>query len=100
LVEELGITLNFIKKTTISIVKPVPHVIVIFYSKEEMEVGPHPVIEEQSQSVFVLRLMEKEELQQLVVQEQPQSVLASRLVEEEELQQHVSIGQVFFQELF
>jgi hypothetical protein len=44
--EELEATLNFLKKTTTSIVKPVPQVIIISDSKEEVEVGPQVIIEE------------------------------------------------------
>jgi hypothetical protein len=38
-------------------------VIVISDSKEEVEVGPQPIVEEQLQSVFALKPMEEEELQ-------------------------------------
>jgi hypothetical protein len=67
--EELETTLNFLRKTITSIAKLVPKVIVISNSKEEVEVGPQLVIEEQLQSIFALRLMEEEELRQHVVQE-------------------------------
>ncbi len=45
--EELEKTLNFLKKPTIFIAKPTPHVIVISNSKEEVEIRPQPIIEEQ-----------------------------------------------------
>ncbi len=73
--EELKATLNFQRKTIISTTKPVPHVIVISNLEEEVEVGSQPVIQEQLQSIFVLRLVEEKELQQPVVQEQPQPIL-------------------------
>ncbi len=67
--EELETTLNFLRKTITSIAKLVPKVIVISNSKEEVEVGPQLVIEEQLQSIFALRLMEEEELRQPVSNE-------------------------------
>jgi hypothetical protein len=45
--EELKASLNFLMKTITSIAKPAPHVIVILDSKEEVEIGLQPVIEEQ-----------------------------------------------------
>ncbi len=44
--EELEATLNFLRKPTTSTTKPIPQVIVISNSKEEVQVGPQPVIEE------------------------------------------------------
>jgi hypothetical protein len=61
--KELKATLNFLRKTTTSITKLIPQVIVISNSKEEVEVGPQLVVEEQLQSISTLRPMEKEELQ-------------------------------------
>jgi hypothetical protein len=75
--DKLEITLNFLKKIITFTGKLVPQIIVISYSKEEVEVRP-----------------------QFVVEEQPQPVIESRLVEEKELQQLVKIEEVFFQELF
>jgi hypothetical protein len=72
--DELKATLNFQRKTIISTTKPT-HVIVISNLEEEVEVGSQPVIQEQLQSIFVLRLVEEKELQQHVVQEQPQPIL-------------------------
>jgi len=71
--EELKATLNFLRKTTTFTTKPVPQVIVILDSEEEMEVG----------------------LQLLVLQEQPQLVPESRLVEEKKLQQPMNNGKIF-----
>jgi hypothetical protein len=50
--------LNFLRKTTTSIAKLVPQVIVIS-DLEEMEVRPQHVVEEQLQLIFTLRLMEE-----------------------------------------
>ncbi len=97
--EELETTLNFLRKTTTFIAKLVPQVIVILDSKEKVKVGPQLVVEEQLQSIFVLKPMEEEKLQ-LVVYEQPQPIPTLRPMEEKKLQQLVSSGEVFFQELF
>jgi hypothetical protein len=61
--EELEATLNFLRRTTISTAKPVPHVIVILDS-EEVEIRPQLVVKEQPQLVHVPRPMEEKELQQ------------------------------------
>jgi hypothetical protein len=45
--EELKIALNFLRITITSIVKPTPQVIVISYSKEEVDIRPQLVVEEQ-----------------------------------------------------
>jgi hypothetical protein len=42
--EDLKTTLNFLRKTTTFTTKPVPQVIVILDSEEEMEVGLQPVL--------------------------------------------------------
>jgi hypothetical protein len=44
--KELKATLNFLRKATTFIAKPVPQVIIISYSKEEMVIRPQPIIEE------------------------------------------------------
>jgi hypothetical protein len=74
--EELEATLNFPRTTITSTSKLVPQIIVISNSKEEVEVGPQPI-----------------------VQEQPQLVLTSKIVEDKRLQL-VNNGNVFFQKLF
>jgi hypothetical protein len=56
--EELEATLNFLNRTTTSIAKPTPHVILISNSKEEMEIKLEPVVEEQLRSVFASRHVE------------------------------------------
>jgi hypothetical protein len=45
--KKLDIRLNFLKKTITSIAKPIPQVIIILDSEEEVEVGPQPIIKEQ-----------------------------------------------------
>lgn len=74
--------------------------IVISNSKEEVEVGPQPIVEEQLQLVSMLKPMEEEELQQPIIQEQRQLLPTSRHVEEKELQQPMNNGEVFFQICF
>ncbi len=69
--EEIEVTLNFLRRTITSIIKPAPHVIIILDSKEEMEIRPQPIVDEQLQLVFALRLVEEGELQQPVVEEHP-----------------------------
>jgi hypothetical protein len=44
--EELKVALNFLRRIAISIAKPVLHVTIILNSKEEVEIGPQPIIEE------------------------------------------------------
>jgi hypothetical protein len=44
--EELEATLNFLRKTTIFTTKLAPHVIVISYSKEEVEIRPQLDVKE------------------------------------------------------
>jgi hypothetical protein len=46
--KELKVALNFLRKIS-TITKPVPHVIVISNSEEEVDVGPQLVVEEQLQ---------------------------------------------------
>jgi hypothetical protein len=75
--EELEATLNFPRTTITSTSKLVPQIIVISNSKEEIEVGPQPI-----------------------VQEQPQLVLTSKIVEDKGLQKLVNNGKIFFQKLF
>jgi hypothetical protein len=60
--KELEVALNFLKKIATFIAKPIPQVIVILDSKEEVEVGPQSIVEEQLQSVSTLRLVGEEEL--------------------------------------
>jgi hypothetical protein len=64
----LEVTLNFFRKTTTSTTTPAPQVIVISNSKEEVEIIPKPIVEEQLEQVFASRPME-EELQQPVVED-------------------------------
>jgi hypothetical protein len=42
--EELEVALNFLRKTNTSIAKPIPQVIVISNSEEEVEVGLEPIV--------------------------------------------------------
>jgi hypothetical protein len=60
--EELEIKQNFPRRTTTSITKLIPHVIVISNSEEEMDIRPKPVVEEISQSIPTSRLVEEGEL--------------------------------------
>ncbi len=57
--KELEATLNSQRKTTIFTTKPVPQIIVISNSEEEMEVGLQPVVQEQPQLVLESRLVEE-----------------------------------------
>jgi hypothetical protein len=93
--EELEATLNFLRKTTMSTTKPIPQVIVISNSKEEVEIKPQHVVEENSKLVPTLRFVEEGKLQQPIVEEQPQLFLVLRHVEEKELQQLVNNGKAF-----
>ncbi len=68
--EELKIAFNFLKNTTTSTTKPTLQVIVILDSKEEVEILPQFVVEEQIEQFYASRPMEEEELQQDVVEEQ------------------------------
>jgi hypothetical protein len=44
--EKLEVSLNFFFKTTTSIAKLVPHVVVILNLGEEVEIRPQPIVEE------------------------------------------------------
>jgi hypothetical protein len=57
--KELEATLNSQRKTIIFTTKPVPQIIVISNSEEEMEVGLQPVVQEQPQLVLESRLVEE-----------------------------------------
>jgi sugar-specific transcriptional regulator TrmB len=61
--EELEATLNFLRKITMSTTKPIPQVIVISKSKEEVEIKLQHVVEENSKLVPMLRLVEEGKLQ-------------------------------------
>jgi hypothetical protein len=67
--EELKVALNSLRRTTTSTTKPAPRVIIISNLKEEVEIEPQHVIEEQLQIIFTLGPVEEEELQQLVAKE-------------------------------
>ncbi len=54
--KELEVALNFLRKINTSTI-PIPQVIVILDSKEEVEVGPQHVVQEQPQLVPELRLV-------------------------------------------
>jgi len=98
--EELEVAQNFLKRTTTSIAKPIPHVIVISNLEEEVEIRSQFVVEEISQLVSTSRPVEEGELQQPIVEEQPRLILVPRPVEGKELQQLLSNGEAFLQELF
>jgi hypothetical protein len=67
--EELKVALNSLRRTITSTTKPAPRVIIISNLKEEVEIEPQHVIEEQLQIIFTLGPVEEEELQQLVAKE-------------------------------
>jgi hypothetical protein len=46
------VALNFLRKPNTFTTKPIPQIIVILYSKEEMEVEPQHVVQEQPQLVL------------------------------------------------
>ncbi len=53
--EELKVALNFLRNTITSTTKPTPQVIVILDSKEEVEILPQFVVEEQTKQVFCIK---------------------------------------------
>jgi hypothetical protein len=60
--EELEATLNFSRRTITFTTKPISHVIVISYLKEEVEIRPQPIVEEQPQLVPTSKPMEEKEV--------------------------------------